>query len=54
MIMESSVFTPWPTSGFFAMIVNVPSGLTFTNAVGTKAGAGSAEFCAIAWENGSK
>jgi hypothetical protein len=34
MIIGSIVFTPWPTSGFFAMIVIEPSGVMRMNALG--------------------
>ena len=34
MIMGSMVRTPWPTSGFLAMMVTVPSAATRMNAFG--------------------
>jgi hypothetical protein len=39
MIIGSMVLTPWPTSGFFAMIVIEPSGVMRMNALGWKSAA---------------
>ena len=38
--MTIDVFTPWPTSGFFAMIVMTPSGVILMNELGDSEAAG--------------
>jgi hypothetical protein len=39
MIIGSIVFTPWPISGFLAMIVTAPSGVIQMKALGVKSAA---------------
>ena len=46
MSIGSIVFTPWPISGFFAMIVTMPSGVMRMNAFGANSAAGSARASA--------
>ena len=53
-IMGRWVFTPWPISGFLAMIVTMPSAATRTNALGRKVGAGACGACAKSSEMGSR